>query len=213
MVIEQFVRQGLPGALTEETEDEEALLQSALYILCVTFNGSTAHYRQVSEGQIVEHEEPAATSVRFSWEPATGALSVFCDQRDVRRDLAIVFRDVMLAHEGSIDDMPIRQFDLLGFSTPAMLGRLQQDRIAGVERIDILQIKVAKPFMQQLEVGGKMCDRQLASKMEITRDRRDNRNVYQVACEDYGADDLRACLRSFHFRQFRDGKKAVSKRH
>jgi hypothetical protein len=32
--------------------------------------------------------------------------------------------------------------------------------------------------------------RQLASKMEISRDRRDGRNIYQVAYEDYNAEDL-----------------------
>ena len=127
-------------------------------------------------------------SARFSWEPATGALTVFCEDREKRRELATIFRDVALAHEGAIDDMPMRQFDLLGFSTSAMLKR--QDRIADIERIDILQIKVAKPFEQLLELGGKTVARQLASKMEITRDRRDSRNVYQVAYEDYSAEDL-----------------------
>jgi hypothetical protein len=44
---------------------------------------------------------------------------------------------------------------------------------------------VAKPFEQLFELSGKTVARQLASKMEITRDRRDSRNVYQVAYEDY----------------------------
>lgn len=129
-------------------------------------------------------------SVRFSWEPATGALTVFCEDREKRRDLATVFRDVVLAHEGDIDDMPIRQFDLHGFATSDMLKRLEEKRITDVERIEILQIKVAKPFEQSQELSGKPVVRQLASKMEITRDRRDGRNIYQVADEDYGADDL-----------------------
>ncbi len=65
-----------------------------------------------------------------------------------------------------------------------------RDRVAGVESISILQIKVARPFEQQSEVGGRPVVQQLASKMEITRDRRDGRSIYQVAYDDYGADDL-----------------------
>ncbi len=129
-------------------------------------------------------------SARFSWEPATGALTVFCQDREARRELATIFRDVVLAHDGEIDDMPIRQFDLLGFSSSEMLKRLERDRIAGIESISILQIKVAKPFEQQSEIGGRAVVRQLASKMEITRDRRDGRTIYQVAYEDYSAEDL-----------------------
>lgn len=190
ILIEQFVRCGLSHAQRDDDEDADDEPLTQLHTLCATFNGSTAHYRQVEDGQVVDHEEPAAMSARFSWEPATGALTVFCEDREKRRELATIFRDVALAHEGAIDDMPMRQFDLLGFSTSAMLKRLEQDRIADIERIDILQIKVAKPFEQLLELGGKTVARQLASKMEITRDRRDSRNVYQVAYEDYSAEDL-----------------------
>jgi len=191
ILIEQFVRHGLSHAQHDDEDadaDSESLTQ--LHSLCATFNGSTAHYRQVEDGQVVDHEEPAAMSARFSWEPATGALTVFCENREERRELATIFRDVVLAHEGTIDDMPIRQFDLFGFSTSAMLKRLEQDRIADIDSISILQIKVAKPFEQHLELGGKPVVRQLASKMEITRDRRDGRNIYQVAYEDYSAEDL-----------------------
>jgi len=35
---------------------------------------------------------------------------VFCEDREKRRELATIFRDVALAHEGAIDDMPMRQF-------------------------------------------------------------------------------------------------------
>lgn len=190
ILIEQFVRHGLSHAQHDEDADADGESLTQLHTLCATFNGSTAHYRQVEDGQVVDHEEPAAMSARFSWEPATGALTVFCENREARRELATIFRDVVLAHEGTIDDMPIRQFDLFGFSTSAMLKRLEQDRIADIESIAILQIKVAKPFEQQLELGGKSVARQLASKMEITRDRRDGRNIYQVAYEDYSAEDL-----------------------
>jgi hypothetical protein len=137
ILIEQFTRcdpVARDSARMTKIADDEPLTQ--LHTLCATFNGSTAHYRQVANGQVVDHEEPAAMSARFSWEPATGALTVFCEDREKRRELATIFRDVALAHEGAIDDMPMRQFDLLGFSTSAMLKRLEQDRIAGIERID-----------------------------------------------------------------------------
>lgn len=190
ILIEQFVRHGLSHAQHDDDDDAEGASPTLLHTVCATFNGSTAHYQQVEDGHVVDHEEPAAMSARFSWEPATGALTVFCENREARRELATIFRDVVLAHEGTIDDMPIRQFDLFGFSTSAMLKRLEQDRIADIERVEILQIKVAKPFEQLLELSGKPVARQLASKMEITRDRRDGRNIYQVAYEDYNAEDL-----------------------
>ena len=120
ILIEQFVRCGLSHAQREDDDeaDDEPLTQ--LHTLCATFNGSTAHYRQVEDGQVVDHEEPAAMSARFSWEPATGALTVFCEDREKRRELATIFRDVALAHEGAIDDMPMRQFDLLDLFESAM---------------------------------------------------------------------------------------------
>ena len=119
-------------------------------------------------------------SARFSWEPETGSLSVFCEEREARRRLATVFRDVALAHEGQIEDMPC------GSSTcsalrPPMLDRLKRDRVAGIDDISILQITVAKPFEQTSEYGGRDVVQQLSSKMQITRDRRDGRNIYQVA--------------------------------
>ena len=40
-----------------------------------------------------------------------------CAAAIVAQLLAQGVRDVVLAHDGEIDDMPIRQFDLLGFAT------------------------------------------------------------------------------------------------
>ena len=129
-------------------------------------------------------------SARFSWEPETGSLSVFCEEWEARRELATVFRDVALAHDGQIEDMPMRQFDLLGFATSDMLNCLKCNRVAGVDDISILQITVAKPYEQTTEYGGRDVVRQLSNKMQITRDRRDTRNIYQIACEDFGDKDL-----------------------
>jgi hypothetical protein len=126
-------------------KDADEATPVLLHTLTATFNGSTAQYQQVANGEVVDHEEPAAMSASFSWEPDTGALGVFCEDREVRLDLATIFRDVVLACDGAISDMPMREFDLFGFSTPEMLKRLERDRVAGVEKISILQIKVRVP--------------------------------------------------------------------
>ena len=63
-------------------------------------------------GREVSHDDLAALSIRFRARPATGALSVFSDDREIRRDLAAIFRDVVLAADGAIEDMPMLEFDL-----------------------------------------------------------------------------------------------------
>lgn len=192
ILIEQFTRRDLAHADRCDGKDADEATPVLLHTLSTTFNGSAAHFRQVANGEVVEHEEPAAMSASFSWEPGTGALGVFCEDREVRRELAIIFRDVVLACDGAINDMPMREFDLLGFSTPAMLKRIEQDRVAGVEKISILQIKVARPFEQQTTdaANGRDLIQHLSSTMLIGKDRRDTRQIYQVAYDDYGVDDL-----------------------
>ena len=187
ILIEQFTRRNLS---CEQDDDCEVCQSEQLHTLTATFNGKTATFQQVTNGHVVDHEEPAAMSARFSWEPETGSLSVFCEEREARRELATVFRDVALAHDGQIEDMPMRQFDLLGFATSDMLNCLKCNRVAGVDDISILQITVAKPYEQTTEYGGRDVVRQLSNKMQITRDRRDTRNIYQIACEDFGDKDL-----------------------
>ena len=187
ILIEQFTRRNLS---CEQDDDCEVCQSEQLHTLTATFNGKTATFQQVTKGHVVDHEEPAAMSARFSWEPETGSLSVFCEEREARRELATVFRDVALAHDGQIEDMPMRQFDLLGFATSDMLNCLKCNRVAGVDDISILQITVAKPYEQTTEYGGRDVVRQLSNKMQITRDRRDTRNIYQIACEDFGDKDL-----------------------
>ena len=164
----------------------------AVYVLIITFNGSIAFFKQVTNGQVVAHEEPAALSIRFSWEPHTGALSVFCNRRDVRHELAMLFRDVVLAHDGHIEWMQIRLFDLNGFLTPQILHRLRSERIEGIVSIDVLQIKVACPFVAPFTLEDPTLRRPVMSKMEITRDRQDRRTLYEIAYDDYGIDDWKA---------------------
>ncbi len=192
ILIEQFTHRDLAHADRCGGKDADDATPVLLYTLTATFNGSTAHFRQVANGEVVDHEEPAAMSANFSWEPGTGALGVFCEDREARRDLATIFRDVVLACDGEIADMPMREFELFGFSTPVMLNRIEQERVAGIDKISILQIKIARPFEQQTtdEANGRDLIQHLSSTLLISRDRRDARHIYQVAYEDYGIDDL-----------------------
>jgi hypothetical protein len=192
ILIEKFTRRDLAHADRCGGEDEDDSTPVLLHTLTATFNGSTAHFKQVADGEVIDHEEPAAMSAIFSWEPGTGALGVFCEDKESRRDLATIFRDVVLACEGAINDMPMREFDLLGFSTHAMLKRLEQHLVDGVEKISILQVKIARPFEQSTidEANGRDIVQHLSSTLMIGRDRRDSRHIYQVAYDDYGLDDL-----------------------
>lgn len=192
ILIEQFTRRDLAHADRCGGEDADDSTPVLLHTLTATFNGSTAHFKQVADGEVIDHEEPAAMSAIFSWEPGTGALGVFCEDKESRRDLATIFRDVVLSCEGAINDMPMREFDLLGFSTHAMLKRLEQDLVDGVEKISILQVKIARPFEQSTidEANGRDIVQHLSSTLMIGRDRRDTRHIYQVAYDDYGLDDL-----------------------
>lgn len=215
ILIEQFTRRDLAHADRCGGKDADEATPVCLHTVTATFNGSTAHFRQVANGEVVEHEEPAAMSASFSWESATGALGVFCEDREARRDLATVFRDVVLACDGEIADMPMREFDLLGFSTPEMLTRLERERVAGIEKISILQIKVARPFEQRAtdEANGRDLIQNLSSTMLIGKDRRDSRPIYQVAYDDYGIDDLTAYTLVQVKLVFRMAKQAHRKAH
>lgn len=192
ILIEHFTRRDLAHADRCGGKDVDEATPVQLHTLTATFNGSTAHFKQVADGEVVDHEEPAAMSASFSWESGTGALGVFCEDKETRRDLATIFRDVVLACDGEINDMPMREFDLLGFSTPAMLKRIEQERVDGIEKISILQVKIARPFEQHTtdEANGRDIVQQLSSTLMIGRDRRDARHIYQVAYDDYGLDDL-----------------------
>lgn len=215
ILIEQFTRRDLAHADRCGGTDADETTPVLLYTLTATFNGSTAHFKQVADGEVIDHEEPAAMSASFSWEPGTGALGVFCEDKESRRDLATIFRDVVLACDGEINDMPMREFDLLGFSTHAMLKRINEARVDGVEKISILQVKIAHPFEQNTtdEANGRDIVKQLSSTLMIGRDRRDNRDIYQVAYDDYGIDDLTGYVLSQVKLVFRMAKQPHRKAH
>ena len=76
--------------------------------MTATFTGSTAHVPASGNGEVVEHEEPAAMSASFS-ETGTGLRQ--CSAKTVESAVNHghhLPRDVVLAHEGQIDDMPMR---------------------------------------------------------------------------------------------------------
>jgi hypothetical protein len=215
ILIEQFTRRDLAHADRCKGVDTDDSAPVLLHTLTATFNGSTAHFKQVTDGEVVDHEEPAAMSAIFSWEPETGALGVFCEDKESRRDLAAIFRDVVLACDGAIKDMPMREFDLLSFSTYAMLKRLEQSLVDGVEKISILQVKIARPFEQNTidEANGRDIVQYLSSTLMIGRDRRDARHIYQIAYDDYGLDDLTGYSLSQVKLVFRMGKQPHRKTH
>ncbi|WP_045761944.1 hypothetical protein, partial [Xanthomonas albilineans] len=192
ILIEQFTQRDLAPTAPSSGQDADNADSVLLHTLTATFNGATTHYQQVKDGEVEDHELPVAMSACFSWEPQTGALSVHCEDREIRRELATVFRDVALACKDGIADIPVREFDIFGFSTPQMLARLEHERVAGVEKVTILQLKVAHLFEQMTtdEANERDIAQHLSSTLLIGRDRRDTRTIYQVANDDYGIDDL-----------------------
>lgn len=155
----------------------------AIYTLSASFNGSRVHFQQVADGEIRDHDEPAVTSLQYCWQPRKGALGVYCDVKTTRSELAAIFRDVVLDGNGDIRSMPMREFDLMGFSTPAMLERSKIERIDGVDSISIQHIVVAKPQSRQMVVRGKEITRIAQSDLRIRRHRFDDRNIYQIVSD------------------------------
>lgn len=192
ILIEHFTRRDLAHADRDAGHERDDAALTDLHTVTVTFNGTEMHYTKVVAGEEIEQDDLAALSIVFSLEPATGALSVFTVDEELRPELAALFRDIALATDGDITDLPLRRFDLSAFATPAMLSRLAAERLDGIESIAILELTVAKPFEQRTLVAAE--DREivqhLASALRIMRDRRDARNVYTVAYEDYALEDL-----------------------
>ena len=161
-----------------------------LYTLTAKFNGAEVHYQRIANGEVEDVESPAVTDVRYSWHAGKGELSVFCDDVEVRPELAALFRDVVLDGDGDIRSMPMREFDLMGFSTPAMLKRFKQDRIDGIEGIEIRHLVVAKPELRQVSVSGRTVERRVENALQIRRHRFEERDIYLVAREAHSLADL-----------------------
>jgi hypothetical protein len=192
VIIEQFSRRDLGHVHRHDESNDDEPAKEVLDTLMVRFNGAEVHYQKIKHGEEISHDDMGTLSIRFSREPATGALSVFSDDKEIRRDLAAIFRDVVLATDGEINDLPMIEFDLSAFTSPAILAKLVSDRMEGIDNIGILQIKVAHQRQQQVkdEANDREILRELRSTMTICRDRRDDRNIYEVARQDYRNPDL-----------------------
>lgn len=181
MLIEKF----------ERRDPEQPGQSSTLFTLNVTFNGSRIHFQQVADGEVVDYDEPAVTPVQFAWQSAKGTLCVYCEDQDVRPELAAIFRDVVLGGQADIHSMPMWEFDLLGFAAPAMLERIKNDRVDGIESISIQNIRVAKPEIRQTVVRGKPVRRHVANALVIRRHRHEDRDIYEMAKHVLRIGDLR----------------------
>jgi len=193
VLIEHFTRMGGGQAVHRDEEDEGAAAPVLLDIVTVTFNGSEAHYTKVENGEEVAHDDLAALSVRFAYERGSGAISVFSDDRESRRELAAMFRDVVLAASGDINDLPIQEFNLSGFASEMILSRLETELVPGIESISIARFKVARSMTRHVVLNareGREMDRQIISQLAVMRDRYDDRDIYQVARDEFKVHDL-----------------------
>lgn len=186
MVVEHFVRRDLSQADRTAGKDEDEAEPIWLHTISVGFNGKETCWDKIVDGVVTTQHDSAVLKITFSYEPATGALSVFTDDKASRIELARTLRDVVMAGDGEIADMPILHFDLTKFATAKVFDALKLEPGDGVAGVTINQIKVAREFEQ----NDNNVFLQLSSKLTVDRDRRDRRNVYTVAYEDYNQDDL-----------------------
>lgn len=186
MVIEHFQRRDLAHADRATGKDVDEAAPVWLHTISVGFNGKETHWDKIVDGVVAPQHDQAVLRIIFSYEPSTGALSVFTEDKASRRDLARALRDVVLASDAEIADMPIREFDITQFGTAKVFDTLTTEPGDGVEGVNINLIKVTKPFEQQDDNGA----HHLSSDLTVRRDSRDRRNVYTVAYDDYGLDDL-----------------------
>lgn len=184
MIIEHFLRRDMTQ--TEDQSDEEDAELVWLHTIVVGFNGKETHWDKIVNGELTTRHDQALQRIIFCYEPSSGTLSVFSEERNVRRALAKVMRDVVLASDTEIGEMPLRAFNLEAFGTPEVLNLLRPETGDGIESIRINHIKVAKLIVQQIADG----TQQIMSGLTIHRDRRDQRHVYEVAAQDYGLADL-----------------------
>ena len=182
MLVEIFLRR-------ERNEPDAPIV---LYTLRASFNGSHVHYRKVQGGEMIDHDDAAVTCVEFAWQPGKGTLSVYCEDKEVRPELTKVFRDVVLGGNGEIGAMPMREFDLTGFSSPAMLDRIRRERRDGIDSITIQEVVIAKPRICSAVVRGKPINRVAYSDFRIRKHRYDSRDIYAIAGDDGHFDDLTA---------------------
>jgi len=181
MLVEQFVQRDLT----------QADLPITHYTLSVKFNGARINWVRLDGTDVLESELPAFQNLKFSWQSNKGTLSVFFDDVPIRPLLAAIFRDIVLGGNGSIEAMPVREFDLMGFCTPAMLGRFKKDRIDGIDDITIQHLLVTKPQMKMVQIKGKLVQRLVENPTVIRLHRWEDRDIYTRAKDDL-TDDITA---------------------
>lgn len=160
------------------------------YTLSVKFNGGRLHWKRLDGGVELETDLASFKNVKYSWQSGKGALSVYCEDVQIRSQLAAIFRDVVLGGTGDIASMPVREFDLMGFCTPAMLTRFKKDRIDGIDDITIQHLVVTKPEIKMVQLKGKAVQRLVENSLVIRCHRWEDRDIYTRASEVDGIDDL-----------------------
>ncbi len=100
--------------------------------------------------------------------------------------MAKALRDVVFAADAQIEDMPLREFDLTGFTQASILNKLTWEPSDGISSIKINLIRVAKVTEREDDNGAHA----ISSDLTIRRDRYDLRDVFKVADEDFGLSDL-----------------------
>lgn len=180
MLVEQFVQRDLT----------QADLPITHFTLSVKFNGARINWVRLDGTDVLETELPAFQNLKFSWQSSKGTLSVFFDDVPIRPQLAAIFRDIVLGSNGSIESMPVREFDLMGFCTPAMLTRFKKDRIEGIDDITIQHLVVTKPEMKMVQIKGKSVQRLVENSLVIRCHRWEDRDIYTRAREVDGIEDL-----------------------
>ena len=171
-------------------ESDAADAPVLLYSLSAKFNGKHIHYSKIVNGEDTDMDDFSTVYVRYSWNVSKGTLSVCSDDDAVRPELAKVFRDVVLGGDGDIHSMPMREFDLMGFCTPAILDRFKRDRMEGIDSIDIKHMLIANPEMRQSLLKNRLIARRVENPLLIKRDRFEDRNIYEVAGQVYPLVDL-----------------------
>ena len=160
------------------------------YTLSVKFNGARLNWIRLDGREVLETDLPAFQNLKYSWQSNKGNLSVFFEDVPIRPQLAAIFRDVVLGGTGDIESMPVREFDLMGFCSPAMLARFKTGRIDGIDDILIQHLVVTKPEMKIVQIGGKSVQRLVENSLVIRCHRWEDRDIYTRASEVDGIDDL-----------------------
>lgn len=178
MLVEQFVQRDMA----------QPDLPITHYTLSIKFNGARIHWKRLVGTVERESQLPAFQNLKFSWQSNKGTLSVFFDDIQIRPQLAAIFRDIVLDGNGSIESMPVREFNLMGFSSPAMLSRFKKDRIEGIDSISIQHLVVCKPEMKMVQIKGKTVQRLVENSLVIRCHRWEDRDIYTRAKDDLSED-------------------------